>query len=219
MGEQGQLWNAGTVRVFSDSQAKQRSRDAWKVASGQEKLRMEKRRASKLGLSVKQYRELCALRKVCSALARAGKWTPPDKRLCVECGLEFETRHGHQKLCGSEECRKAYQNKRVSASIMRRYYADDAFRDEVISRAQSRRATKLGLGGAKITVRYLLERDFWRCGICGRKIKSFDQASIDHIVPLSVGGLHELANVQASHRKCNYAKGNRGGGEQTRLVG
>ena len=31
--------------------------------------------------------------------------------------------------------------------------------------------------------------------------------SIDHIVPLSWGGLHSWANVQLAHHGCNTAKG------------
>lgn len=44
-------------------------------------------------------------------------------------------------------------------------------------------------------------------------------ASIDHVIPLSVGGDNTRANVQLAHRRCNTAKNNRGGGEQLRLVG
>jgi hypothetical protein len=102
---------------------------------------------------------------------------------------------------------------------MRRYYRDEVFRDSVQAQAHARRAEALGLGSLHITLGYLLERDKWRCGICGKRIASRDDASMDHIVPLADGGEHALANVQAAHRKCNYAKGARGGGEQTRLLG
>jgi 5-methylcytosine-specific restriction endonuclease McrA len=43
--------------------------------------------------------------------------------------------------------------------------------------------------------------------------------SIDHIVPLSLGGHNTKANVQLAHLGCNISKGNRGGGEQLRLIG
>lgn len=43
--------------------------------------------------------------------------------------------------------------------------------------------------------------------------------SIDHIVPLSQGGTHELANVQLAHYRCNLSKNNRGSGEQLLLIG
>ena len=50
------------------------------------------------------------------------------------------------------------------------------------------------------------------CGICEQEIdydlKSPDPMSfeVDHIIPLAKGGPDDLANKQASHRKCNRAK-------------
>ena len=67
------------------------------------------------------------------------------------------------------------------------------------------------------------ERDGWRCGLCRRKVdpaaSGAMRPSIDHIVPLSLGGTDELANVQLAHLRCNVSKGNRPAGEQLRLVG
>jgi 5-methylcytosine-specific restriction endonuclease McrA len=57
------------------------------------------------------------------------------------------------------------------------------------------------------------------CGICKQPIHNKKNASIDHIIPLSKGGAHELHNVHIAHRTCNHSKGNRGGGEQLLLVG
>ena len=69
------------------------------------------------------------------------------------------------------------------------------------------------------------ERDGWRCGLCGKKVNRTlayphpRSPSLDHIVPLSLGGRHASENVQISHLECNHAKGNRGGGEQLLLIG
>jgi len=67
-------------------------------------------------------------------------------------------------------------------------------------------------------------RDADRCGICGKRVpdKAYphpESPSFDHIVPLSVGGTHEAANLQLAHLGCNLRKGARGGGEQLRLYG
>jgi 5-methylcytosine-specific restriction endonuclease McrA len=43
--------------------------------------------------------------------------------------------------------------------------------------------------------------------------------SLDHIVPVSLGGTHTWANVQLAHLRCNVSKGNRPANEQLRLVG
>lgn len=69
---------------------------------------------------------------------------------------------------------------------------------------------------------YLLERDRNRCGICSKPIRAKTgprRATVDHIVPLSRGGTHELANLQAAHWVCNVRKSAGGGGEQLLLVG
>jgi hypothetical protein len=59
----------------------------------------------------------------------------------------------------------------------------------------------------------IFRRDGWICGICGEAV---DQnlrwpdpmsASLDHIVPLSLGGHHVALNLQCSHLACNVAKG------------
>lgn len=46
------------------------------------------------------------------------------------------------------------------------------------------------------------------CGICGRKIKRFDEMTIDHIIPLSRGGNNKIDNCQLAHSACNAMKGN-----------
>lgn len=70
----------------------------------------------------------------------------------------------------------------------------------------------------------VFERDKWICGICGELIPKrakwpdMRSASVDHIVPLSCGGKHDMRNVQASHLGCNSVKQNRGSGEQLALI-
>lgn len=70
----------------------------------------------------------------------------------------------------------------------------------------------------------VLERDGWRCHLCGGKIRRRLSGlhrlgpTIDHLVPLSQGGEHSYANVAAAHRACNSARGT-GGSVQLALVG
>lgn len=71
----------------------------------------------------------------------------------------------------------------------------------------------------------VFERDGFRCKLCGGRLAMKQKAphpkspTIDHVIPLSLGGTHEPANCQSAHFWCNSAKGNRGGGEQLMLVG
>ena len=45
------------------------------------------------------------------------------------------------------------------------------------------------------------------CPLCGHALYFGDEIHIDHIVPLGIGGLDELSNMQAVHRICNLKKG------------
>ena len=47
-----------------------------------------------------------------------------------------------------------------------------------------------------------------RCGICNEPV-AFAEMQLDHILPLSRGGMHEYANVQPTHEFCNKSKGAR----------
>lgn len=179
---------------------------------------MQRRSAAKLGMAVEEYLALRARQKA-EREAQPKAESRSYVRCCPECDIEFITRIANQVVCGAEECKRRRASRASSAAIMRRYYRDPEFRDKLKADVHARRASKLGLGSQRITLQYLLERDSWRCGICKKRIRSLKDASIDHIVPLSVGGEHAKENVQAAHRHCNCAKGNRGGGEQLLLVG
>ena len=54
----------------------------------------------------------------------------------------------------------------------------------------------------------VLERDDGICGIC---LDDVDPTNfhVDHIFPISLGGEHSYANVQAAHPFCNVSKNNR----------
>jgi hypothetical protein len=79
-----------------------------------------------------------------------------------------------------------------------------------------------------ITDEEILERDGWRCQIPGCKRRPIRRdvkyphlrsKSIDHIVPLSLGGDDTAVNKRAAHLGCNMARGNQVGFEQTALFG
>lgn len=171
-------------------------------------------------------RQACCSRS-CVGLSQR-KPESPSRRLasriyvydCGECGRPFLSRRRNKKLC-SVDC----QDKRQA----RRYYDNPKYRNAIIASNNARRAHKLGLGNAYINLAYLIERDGGRCRatVCHYRRRQVGplgkrgprMPSMDHIVPLSRGGQHELANVHLTHYRCNLSKGNRGGGEQLRLVG
>ncbi len=72
------------------------------------------------------------------------------------------------------------------------------------------------LTGDRITVSELGERDNWRCHICLRKVARRTAAcaarspSVDHLVPISRGGLHVWQNVALAHLGCNMRRSDSG---------
>lgn len=56
-----------------------------------------------------------------------------------------------------------------------------------------------------------LRQKFWRkyehtCQICGKEIRNYKDATLDHIEPWAKGGKTEGNNAQLSHKKCNQTK-------------
>jgi hypothetical protein len=69
-----------------------------------------------------------------------------------------------------------------------------------------------GAPSGKRLIRYLFKRDNGICGICKRLVTTWKgdmRPSVDHIVPRSKGGKHEMSNLQLSHLWCNQSKSNR----------
>lgn len=90
---------------------------------------------------------------------------------------------------------------------------------------QRRRARLLKAEVERFANTDVFERDCWRCGICNKRVRQdllFPHpfsASLDHVVPLSLGGAHVRANVRLAHLRCNVARGSRMGAEQLALIG
>ena len=67
--------------------------------------------------------------------------------------------------------------------------------------------------GERINRLEIFERDRWVCGICEGlidktiRLPNLMAATLDHVVPLAIGGQHTRDNVQAAHALCNFTKG------------
>ena len=76
-----------------------------------------------------------------------------------------------------------------------------------------------------ITRTALAERDHWRCHPCNKKVRPSTRRrdplgpSIDHLIPVHLGGTHTWNNVALAHERCNLSKGTRAMGEQLMLIG
>lgn len=58
------------------------------------------------------------------------------------------------------------------------------------------------------------ERDGWLCWLCGQLVGRASRggydpqvASLDHVLPVSLGGSDDLANLRCAHRACNVLRG------------
>ncbi len=72
-------------------------------------------------------------------------------------------------------------------------------------RQQTRRTQKRDNGGGGVTHaewQTILRRYNHRCGYCG----DTEQITMDHVMPLSKGGQHDVANVAPACRPCNARK-------------
>lgn len=116
--------------------------------------------------------------------------------VCTMCGNLFLTDHPEQaKYC--DGCRPEYVRQKRKASQVKRKRLKDSTAIEIIM------PTKV------------YDRDGWVCQLCQQPIDKtlkhphVFSASLDHILPLSLGGRHVYGNVQAAHLSCNSKKGNR----------
>lgn len=78
----------------------------------------------------------------------------------------------------------------------------EIIREEIGSpESQPRRYTKKSIDA--VVRKQVFERDKYRCRHCG----DYRDLTVDHIIPESKGGAHELENFQTLCRMCNSKKG------------
>lgn len=128
-----------------------------------------------------------------AALAEVRVWKTID---CETCSVQFVARIT-RRFC-SRTCQPGVKRRNA------------AWGSEKDPRS---RAAVYGVEYRPIRRSTVFERDAWTCGICSGPV---DQSltfphpmspSIDHIMPMSLGGGHVLSNVQCAHLSCNIAKG------------
>ena len=80
---------------------------------------------------------------------------------------------------------------------------------------QTRRALEADAFEEEIQLEEIFDKNNWVCGICGKKVNRKLKypnplsATLDHKIPLSLGGKHNKENVQLAHWICNIRKGNK----------
>lgn len=113
---------------------------------------------------------------------------------CDHCGAGFETTLPMARFC-SERCatREGKRRRKARTRNRRRYDTDH----------QSGRVRRHAI----------YERDAWRCQLCDQPVDPTltfphpQSATLDHRVPVSIGGADDEENLQLAHLACNSAKG------------
>lgn len=157
-------------------------------------------------------------------------------RLCRVCGSSLP--RGHDKYCSLICRRKAEADRapktkpcRVCGTPIPRGLRTCGDCKAAIKRERDyrncalRRARLRGVACETAGRTEILDRDGWRCHLCGKKIRKdltwphTGYGTVDHIVALAAGGTHTKDNLAAAHFLCNMRKGQRGANAQLRLVG
>ncbi len=69
-----------------------------------------------------------------------------------------------------------------------------------------RRALELAATVGEVDYGQVIERDGMWCYLCRKDIAALGDLHIDHVVPLSRGGEHSMANLKPTHGRCNQRK-------------
>jgi 5-methylcytosine-specific restriction endonuclease McrA len=158
---------------------------------------------------------------------------PPREFVCEACGLLDSEAQGinSRRFCRRSECRTARNTAR-----MQRYfegYAERTGKPYVIKRnpetrqrnsAERRARTRGARVGAPFTRQYIGERDSWQCALCGQPIDPTLKwpdpmsQSLEHIVPLALGGEHSKDNCTIAHLSCNSRGGTRHAQARARML-
>jgi 5-methylcytosine-specific restriction endonuclease McrA len=101
----------------------------------------------------------------------------------------MSTRRNRLRLTREEKIRNLILRRRREADTRRR-----------------RRAERVASVVVDVSLDDILARDGSRCHICG--IETYiDDRTLDHVVPLTLGGEHTPDNCRIAHRVCNSRKG------------
>lgn len=143
-----------------------------------------------------------------------------DEYTCIVCGTKFGPNGRSRQFC-HPNCQGLYRvyGESVPSLDFTCAVCDVLIRWEPGPEAWRRRDKKIcdrcrNAGSTRhgISPGILAKKHGVNCGICGLEVNmearwpAPDSASVDHIVPVSLGGGHDLENLQLSHWACNHKK-------------
>ena len=167
------------------------------ISSEISRLRAIGLRTKKELIPVKVINELKALKRI--------KLKNNSIRLCICCHQQIFEKY----IRIHPRCVSAY-----SAEKKAEYKTTDGYKNAKKANRIKRKAIQRGATVAQTINPFLiLDRDKWKCYLCGVKTPKelrgtyLDNApELDHVIPLSKGGLHVESNLRCACRKCNAEK-------------
>lgn len=135
-------------------------------------------------------------------------------RHCLTCGDSFipvDIMQGTKRGRANRYCSKKCD---IGSEARKRYRQTDTYRKHMRVTRQRRKLQKKGVTVEYVDPLIVLDRDNWKCRLCGRDTPKIlrgthdmNAPEVDHIVPLAQGGVHSYQNTQCLCRACNAAKG------------
>ena len=113
----------------------------------------------------------------------------------------------HGDTCTVPGCARPYRKLGMCASHATLSWAKQN-PERWAEREARRRARVAGVRREAIDPLVVFERDGRICYLCDLAIDRKD-FSLDHVIPVSLGGTHTLDNVRSAHKSCNFRKGAR----------
>lgn len=168
---------------------------------------------------------------------RNGLLPSPAPTACITCGASIHpTTLKARKFC-SEQCLRDHHNPiRIAAdsarraisrsggacdrcgAIFNRTKSNARFCSKTCNMAfhtSAHRSRVRGVDAERFRHVDVFERDGWVCQLCGSPVdpalrgQTSLAPSLDHIIPISRGGAHTMANTQLAHFGCNARKRDR----------
>lgn len=139
----------------------------------------------------------------------------PAERRCTQCGqvkavLEFSKNKGRTPKSWCKHCSRAVKARWYLDNQDRVQQYTEEHREQkrihAANAAMQRRARLARVYREKVDRKAVIARDNGTCYLCGAKPTGRD-LTLDHIVPLFLGGAHAEYNLRVACRSCNSHKG------------
>jgi len=143
---------------------------------------------------------------------KCGKAIRKDKtkNLCHSCYKRWWNRFGRKRVYKTESHKNCFE---CNKELKRRFVKFCSRRCLDKFKCVRRRAKKASVTFQPVDRYAIYKRDEYRCYICKKKVvigaknSNYLQATLDHIVPLHLGGHHTEYNLATCCRRCNTKKG------------